>query len=110
MFFDMGWFDSRWLFCLHVFLRVSAFDVLTQDPSRGVREGPRSIPNPLNKSKGYFRDAVFHIFVIPFVPQPGLPWGSYSQEEISVSMSRASGSPRMGAPVPPAPGPQVPQA
>ena len=43
-------------------------------------------------------------------PQPGLPWGSYSPEEISVRVARASGSPTLGAPVPPAPGPQVPQA
>jgi len=45
-----------------------------------------------------------------------LPWGSYSQEEVSVRVRRASGSPgtlrrfpRNLGQVPPAPGPWVPQ-
>ena len=51
--FDKGRFDSRCaLFCL-VFAHFgfSAFDVLTQDPSRKVREGLRSIPNPLKTAE-----------------------------------------------------------
>ena len=34
-----------------------------------------------------------HPGYIFFVPQPGLPWGSNSQEERSVRVERAGGSP-----------------
>ena len=36
------------------------------------------------------------------IPQPGLPWGSYGYEKRLVQVARASGSPAMGGPVPPA--------
>ena len=38
-------------YIFHIVWHFCYFDVLTQDPSRGVREGLRSILNPLSKQK-----------------------------------------------------------
>ena len=39
-------------------------------------------------------------FLFSFIPQPGLPWGSYSPERISVGVVREGGSPGYAGPVP----------
>ncbi len=43
-----------------------------------------------------------------FLPQSGLPWGSYSLEERSVAEGRGTGSPATLGPVPPDPVPSSP--
>ena len=60
------------LTCFWIF---SDFDVLTQDPSRKVREGPRSIPNPLTNYMFLWFLHICPYITIAYSIAIGLPFG-----------------------------------